>query len=145
MTFAADIAKFAQKTNQSLDRVIRGFCAQLSTEIIQRTPVDTGRLRGSWIPSINSPSTAEGTPDKSGAGVIGKVDSVAAGAVGNVFYLVNNLPYAPVAEYGLWGTGPNATAKTGGTGYSIQAPQGMVRVSVQLATKLLNDAVKDVK
>lgn len=143
MTFANQIAAFAKKTGQSMDNTVRAVCVQLSTEIIQRTPVDTGRLRGSWIPSINAASSAEGTPDKSGAATIGKVNSVAQNAPGNVFYLTNNLPYARVMEYGLWGTGPGATVKTTRDGYSVQAPYGAVRVSVQLFDKLLRDAVRN--
>lgn len=143
MTFANQIAAFAKKTGQSMDRTVRAVCAQLSTEIIQRTPVDVGTLKGSWMPTINAPSSELGTPDKDGSRTIAKAVSVAQQAAGNVFYLVNNQKYARVMEYGLWGAGPGATIKTTRDGYSVQAPYGAVRVSVQLFDKLLRDAVRN--
>src|SRR5574343_299909 len=116
MSFAADIARFAAKANTSLDEATRAVCVQLSSEIIQRTPVDTGRLRGAWVPGIGGPSQDEGSPDPTGSRAIADAARVAQEAPGNVFYLVNNLPYARRIEYDGWS--------------KVKAPAGMVRVSV---------------
>jgi len=113
-TFAADLRKFAERTNKSLDDICRGVAIKWFSSTVMSTPVDTGRLRGNWLVSQGSPITAElARFDKSGSIVQGEiVQSV--GGVGTVNYLVNNLPYAERIEYDCW---------------SNQAPSGMVRVN----------------
>ena len=112
-TFAADLRKFAERTNKSLDDTCRGVAIKWFSSTVMSTPVDTGRLRGNWLVSQGSPITAElARFDKSGSIVQGEiVQSV--GGVGTVNYLVNNLPYAERIEFG----------------WSNQAPSGMVRVN----------------
>ena len=112
-TFAADLRKFAERTNKSLDDTCRGVAIKWFSSTVMSTPVDTGRLRGNWLVSQGSPITAElARFDKSGSIVQGEiVQSV--GGVGTVNYLTNNLPYAERIEYG----------------WSNQAPSGMVRVN----------------
>jgi hypothetical protein len=145
MSFASDIAKFAQKTGQKLDRAIVSVCYQISEAIVMGTPVDTGRARGNWIPTVNNPAgSVLDVTDKAGTMALSKIGAVTMNAPGNVYYLVNNLPYIRVLEYGLYGTGPGATEKTASTGYSIQAPQGMVRINVQNFKAALRKAVQDV-
>ena len=113
-SFAADLRKFAERTNKSLDDTCRGVAIKWFSSTVMSTPVDTGRLRGNWLVSQGSPITAElARFDKSGSIVQGEiVQSV--GGVGTVNYLVNNLPYAERIEYDCW---------------SNQAPSGMVRVN----------------
>jgi hypothetical protein len=145
MSFASDIAKFAQKTGQKIDRAIVSACYQISEAIVSITPVDKGTAKGNWIPTVNNPSSAIlDIQDKTGNATLAKIRSVTMNAPGNIYYLVNNLPYIRVLEYGLYGTGQGATYKTAGTGYSIQAPQGMVRINVQNFQAALRKAVQDV-
>ena len=145
MSFAADLEKWAKKTGQKTDRAIVSVCYQISEAIVMGTPVDTGRARGNWIPTVNNPSSAQLTiDDKTGAMALSKIGAVTMTAPGNVYYLVNNLPYIRTLEYGMYGTGPGATDKTAGTGYSIQAPQGMVRINVQNFQAAIRKAVQDV-
>jgi len=145
MSFAADLEKWAKKTGQKIDRAIVSACYQISEAIVMGTPVDTGRARGNWIPTVNNPSSATLTiDDKAGTMTLAKVGAVTINAPGSVYYLVNNLPYIRPLEYGLYGTGPGATDKTASTGYSIQAPQGMVRINVQNFQAALRKAVRDV-
>ena len=136
MSFASDMKKWAEKTKMKEDEAIRSATVSISEGIIYLTPEDTGRLRGNWIPSINAPKIAQTdntTP------LMEEVQSTAAQATGKVFYLVNSLPYARVAEYGEWSQ--PGTSKTVG-GFSIKAPQGMVRISVQNFKEALKKAVK---
>ena len=129
--FAMQIKQFNAKTEKQGSALVRKICLDLSRRIIKKTPVDTGRARANWQASITTPaSVIIELNDKSGAQSIAKAGAVASNAWGNVFYLTNNLPYAAVLEYGLYGTGASATEKTNGTGYSVQAPNGMVRVSI---------------
>ena len=129
MSFASDIAKFAQKTGQKLDRAIVSACYQISEAIVMGTPVDLGTARGNWIPTVNNPSSAIlDVQDKSGTMTLAKVGAVTMTAPGNVYYLVNNLPYIQRLEYG----------------WSQQFPQGMVRINVQNFQAALRKAVQDV-
>ncbi|URA07002.1 virion structural protein [Xanthomonas phage Elanor] len=76
------------------------------------TPVDTGRLRGNWQTTINSPATAAiGRNDPSGGAAM--AEAVAnLGSLVDVVWFSNNLPYVQTIEY---------------DGHSRQAPEGMVR------------------
>ena len=92
----------------------------LTTDIIYDTPVDTGRLRNNWIPSINKSETSYsmlGTDTSKRRSkerptlqeTITKVNTL---QLGDTFYFTNNLPYAKRIEFDCW---------------SAKAPQGMVR------------------
>lgn len=123
----------------------------LTTDIIYDTPVDTGRLRNNWIPSINKgasysmlgvdTSKAKSKVRPVVAETIGKVSEF---KLGDTFYFTNNLPYAKVVEFGLYPKSPktgtryeirdrdNFVTETGfvqlsENGYSKKSPQGMVR------------------
>jgi hypothetical protein len=135
---AGDLEKWAKKLNRRLDQVITSAVFDISEKIIMRTPVDTGRLRGNWQPTIGSPASR---PINNRQAPIQAVRQVSHEAPGNIYWLVNNLPYAPVAEYGLWGTGPGATDKTTRDGFSIQAPYGMVRITVSEFSTALRKAL----
>jgi len=117
MSFNGDIDKFRQKVEKISTDIFRGTSLDLLTRIIKRTPVDTGRLRGNWMATINSPSKTidEKVKDKSGAKAIGSAKGTVNNAkLGNSIFLINNLPYAGVIE----------------DGYSDQRPEGMVKVTV---------------
>jgi hypothetical protein len=129
MSFASDIAKFAQKTGQKIDRAIVSVCYRISEAIVMGTPVDTGRARGNWIPTVNNPSGSTLTiDDKAGTMALAKIGAVTINAPGSVYYLVNNLPYINRLEYG----------------WSQQSPQGMVRINVQNFQAALRKAVQNV-
>jgi len=127
-TFAADLRKFAERTNKSLDDTCRGVAIKWFSSTVMSTPVDTGRLRGNWLVSQGSPITAElARFDKSGSIVQGEiVQSV--GGVGTVNYLVNNLPYAERIEYDCW---------------SNQAPSGMVRVNFARIKAIISEVAAE--
>lgn len=115
MTFPKDIEKWIRKTKASEDKVIQKVCLEISSSIILRTPVDTGRARGNWEASIGTPSskTTESL-SKSGQSAIRKASALSKDAPGSKFFLVNNLPYIKKLEEGSSG----------------QAPAGMVAVTI---------------
>lgn len=116
-SFALDISKFAKKAEGNLDTVVRKTTLEVFKRVIMRSPVDTGRFRANWIFSQGAPSSNINTSsfDKSGSATVGKVDSaLPEKAAGGVYCLTNNLPYANRLE----------------DGYSGQAPQGMVQLTV---------------
>ena len=115
MSFASDMAKFAENAGKSLEATGQGIALSLFTAIIKDTPVDTGRARGNWQATIGTP--ARGVIDRSGdAGAIAEVTSESKNfESGTVFYLTNSLPYIYGLEYGK---------------SRVKAPEGMVRKNV---------------
>lgn len=129
--FGAQLAKFAKQAGKNADLVVTKVCLDAATRVIEKTPVDTGRLRANWQATIGQPAGGQvEAEDKQGAMTIQKVLGPAGQAPGRLFYLTNNLSYAVVAEFGMWGSGDGATQKTTRDGHSIQAPSGMVRVTM---------------
>ena len=127
MSFQSEVAAAAKKLNTNMETVARRVVTEWFTGTINLTPVDTGRLVGNWQVSKDTPDT--GNVARSGkSGPLADVKRTVR-TLGN-YWMVNNLPYAVVAEYGGWGTGPYATEKTTRDGYSIQAPYGMARVNL---------------
>ena len=84
------------------EEVVRAAAISLFSEIIKRTPVDTGRLRGNWQASLESPATGKlSTVDKAGITSINKVKQKASEfKVNDIIYLTNNLEYAQYIENG---------------------------------------------
>lgn len=125
MSFSADIAAFAQKAGTSLDETVRAVTVELFTGIIVTTPIDTGRARGNWQTTTQTP--ASGEVDR--LGVMESMAEVAAkaGGAGSITYLTNNLPYIiPLEE-----------------GHSDQAaPGAMVRGNFERVTSIVENAAR---
>ena len=144
MSFSLDIRKFAEKAAANTNDVIAGTCLDLSRRIILRTPVDTGQARWGWIPTIGTPSSSKTDgSDKSGAKRINEVSVTSANAPGNIFFLTNNMPYINKLEYGGYPS-PSPTGKTA-SGYSTQAPSGMVRVTIREFNQIVDKQAAEVK
>lgn len=113
-SFSLSVAAFADVAKGNMDKVRRASILELFSAVILGTPVDTGRLRGNWQTTINSPAQGvRDTLDKSGSEAIhGVVANL--GGIQDAVWFVNNLPYAEAIEMG----------------YSKQAPAGMVRKNV---------------
>lgn len=143
---AKGLAKLAAKQKRNIEQVIRSVAFEVSSSVIETTPVDKGTAKGSWTPSLNKvPSTFSETKSKSGIQATARAGTVANRLqVGDTFYLLSNLVYMPVLEYGGYGTGSGATNKTTRDGYSVQAPHGMVRIAIDNINKSLKEAIKDV-
>jgi hypothetical protein len=142
--WSVPFAELAAKVKEDMASVSRQGAIALFTDIIMQTPVDQGRLRANWNCSLSAPD--EGTSlawDDSGSYTISKMtSSVLAMSVKDTVYLTNALPYAATVEYGLYPNPPKRpTGKTAG-GYSIQAPAGMVRVSVMNFAENIKEAVR---
>lgn len=145
MSFKLDLSKAIEGVKKDRDKIVRGTLISVSSNVIRRTPVGNpslwkskppkgyvgGSLRGAWNASIGSPdfSINKRRKAKTGGAAIGRVAQVVksldAGA-GQTFYLTNPLPYAGRVE----------------RGWSGQAPQGMVRVSLVEAQGALDRLAK---
>lgn len=126
--FRSDFAKFVAKAKGNASQVVRKVCIGLSTSVIKKSPVDTGRFRGNWFAGYSMPTEITDRTDISGGGSIEAATATALKLnMGDTFYLVNNLPYAQRLEYG----------------YSTQAPSGMVRISVTEFETFVHNAVQE--
>jgi len=115
--FTSDLSRFADKVGLDLGQLRRRFTLELKTKIELRTPVDTGRLRGSWAVSDGKPSNF--IPGEGTSGV-GPIEANFSQPFDQSF-ITSNVPYVIAIEFG----------------HSQQAPQGMVRVSMaELQTEL---------
>lgn len=131
MTFAADVHRFTAKTEKAVDKTVRAITFALFREVIRRTPVDTGRLKGNWQTTTSAPATGTlETTDKSGAKAIVAI-AAGMGGWGGTSYLTNNLPYAHRIEYDGWS--------------HTKAPSGMVRVAFARITNIVREAARDHK
>ena len=110
--FESQLRGFGVKALDKVDKVRRASVLELFKLVIMATPVDTGRLRGNWQTTINSPAGAATTrDDPNGAAALAEV-MANLGSLADVVWFTNNLPYAERIEY---------------EGWSRQAPEGMVR------------------
>ena len=111
-----DLVTAIENLSKFPEKVVRGTLIDLAQKVIVRSPVDTGRFRNNWNSSINTPNSATTTTaDASGSKAKSQaVNTIKSMDMGSTFYMTNNLPYAKRLEFG----------------YSDQAPNGMVRITV---------------
>ena len=141
--FTLDIKNFVEKAKKNPETVARQVSFKLFSAVIKASPVDTGRFRMNWQVAGANPATGmlDGM-DKTGNNAIAKAkEYIFNTAVWYDFTMTNNLPYAPVVEYGGYpGDGPNTVG-----GFSKQAPKGMVRVNVARFNTLLEEEAAKVR
>lgn len=115
MTFTAQLKRFATKAKKKPVEAQRKIFIELSSRIIQRTPVDTGRARANWNAAIGGADTSiTDATDQSGSKAISDATVTAvSNGKGQTLYLTNSLPYIQRLE----------------DGWSQQAAQGMVKLS----------------
>lgn len=133
MGFGDDIRRIAAEREVEADQIVRGVFLQAVEGVVEKTPVDEGFARGSWVGSVNTarPSPTNNS-DRSGQSTINTATAATSNyQAGDTLIISSNLPYMPLLEFGGYGTGPFATDRTTRDGYSIQAPNGMVRITVR--------------
>jgi hypothetical protein len=130
-TFSLQLDAFVKKAKADADTVVRQSTLSVLSSVVKRSPVDTGRFRGNWQTTIDSPASGTvGQDDKSGSLAIGAGLAALAGVkAGETTWIVNNLPYAQRLE----------------NGYSTQAPAGMVKLTVNEFNKYVAEAVAQVQ
>jgi hypothetical protein len=124
--FSIPLDKLAEKYKANLETVTRKATFDLFSSVVRKSPVDTGRFRANWNVSQGSPdeSTSEATSETRANLQLRKALTFKAG---DVVWLCNALPYARRLEYDGW---------------SGQAPQGMVRISVLEFNDFLRKAIQ---
>jgi len=106
-----DPSAFVGLVEEDVGKRLRIISMALLAEIVQRSPVDTGRFRANNQVSLGGPDYGITTEvDKSGAATLQQGSAVIAqGKPYSVIYIQNNLPYAEALE----------------NGHSKQAPTGL--------------------
>ena len=154
-TFALDLAKFAEKAKERADEAVGAVVVGIAAELDKRSPVGDqtkwsddfkavgkelewfdddyvgGHFRANWQLGISALPTGEvpgvdPTGEATQSAIIAAVPSEAAGLL---FYIANNVPYARRLE----------------DGYSKQAPQGMVGLTVTMFKQIVEKAVTEAK
>ena len=135
-SFSLKVAEFAKAAEIDVIKTARLIVLQVFNSVVQRTPVLTGRAKGSWTVGVYTlPTSFREVEDKSPKGTMSgdstREIAVKAGAwdANSSIYLVSNLEYMPNLEYGG----------------SKQAPAGMVRVTIAEFDKMINDAIRQAK
>lgn len=136
-----DLNKFCEKNKVAIKEVRKNYAFALYSSIVKKTPVDTGRARANWNVSVGSPdlSTTEDTRKTPKS-----KDKMPAPNGDESIFISNNLPYITKLEYGGY---PNPPKKGNGktvNGYSKQAPEGMVGVTLANNEAIFNAALRSV-
>ena len=142
MSFSVDLSELVRKTNLKLESTVKRIVAGVAESVIEMSPVGDasywqsppppgyigGRFRGNWDYGFNqAPQAQFESIDPSGQVSQSRVMKGLGGKtmVGNVHYIVNNLPYAKALE----------------DGWSRQAPQGMVGLTVLRFQQVVDGSV----
>lgn len=131
MSFTADLGKFVERAKGNIDTATRQATVLLAQGVILKSPVDTGRFRANWqFSAAGVQRITSMEVDPGGQMTLQRlVAEIQATGAGGVTYLSNSLPYAVRLE----------------NGWSKQAPQGMVRLTVQEFQHYVSQAAKDAK
>lgn len=131
MGFAADLKKICDRAGDKAELVVRRAALDIGGQLIDRSPVDTGRFKNNWQTGIGGiDSSTSASPDASGAPARTKLAaSIDAWIPGRSIWITNSLPYAYRLE----------------TGWSKQAPSGMVRLTVQNFEQAIAKAAQGLK
>lgn len=118
--FSAAVDNFVLAAQEAQTQGFRKIAIDTLEKVQKKTPVDSGALRRSWTVALNAaPSQYNGSEI-----------ALKQASLNDKIVIATDKPYAPMLEFGLYPSPPqNPTGKTAG-GFSIQAPQGMVRISV---------------
>ena len=141
MSFELDLKKFAEKAAARADEAVEGIIVGLHVKIDARSPVGDakywkspppkgyvgGRFRANWQLGVGSmPGGTIATPDPDGGSVRARIQAgIPSDASGKVYFLANNVPYAQRIEHG----------------WSTQAPQGVVGLSMMEVQDVVDSAV----
>lgn len=131
MGFAADLRRLCEAAGDKAEVVVRKAALEIGGQLIDRSPVDTGRFKNNWVTSMGSMSTATGGNADPSAGTARTLlkTQVDGWKPGQTIFITNSLPYAMRLEHG----------------YSKQAPAGMVKLTVQNYAQAVAKAAKELK
>jgi len=134
--------KLAEKIGLKMEKVVKMSTLYVFGEVVMRSPVDTGRFRANWTCTYGQPAIGytRDALDKGSSTLETVASQIERFPVGGWMWLANSLPYAGVLEYGGFPNPPKYGSQKMGEagfaihvigGYSMQAPQGMVRITAR--------------
>ena len=127
--FTLELKNFGKVTREQATTIFQKIALELDSAVVFGTPVDEGRARGNWYPSLNAPSNEVdlNSTDKSGSKAVAAINSlVSTVKIGDTFWLTNNLPYILPLE----------------NGHSKQAPEGMVDINLNRIQAFYGGVIK---
>ena len=127
MSFGDDIRKICDATNLKMHDMCKKVAIDVTSGVVDRSPVDTGRFRGNWMVATGSADTAT-TASTTASDSINRALNMPFN-VGQSIFITNSLPYAQRLE----------------NGWSQQAPQGMVALTVQDYANTVRKVVEALK
>lgn len=150
MSLYLDLTRFAQRagTSGAAGQVVQKVMIDVGSSVTVKTPVGDpttwapgtpvpagyvgGRARGSWQYQKGAPLEEEtGRIDKTGAGSIGRLTAgVMTGNPATEHYYTSTVPYMRKLEY---------------EGWSGQAPDGMVRLSIAEFQRFVDKACGEIR
>ncbi len=145
MTFASDLARIVNKTIRNNELIVKKIVIDMGTELVMRTPVGNpsiwqgpapagyvgGRARANWQYATGSmPTSILNIIDQQGSQTVNKIiGQVNSSKAASIHWIANNLPYIEPLE----------------RGWSKQAPQGMLRLTVMNFQPTVDAVVKSLK
>ena len=109
--FRESFKKRIEKSKGKPELFVKKLCVEIDKRLVDKSPVDTGRFRANWMVGNGLVNTA----------ISGRLSAPSNALLintikvnGQVIYMTNSLPYAQRLE----------------TGYSGQAPAGMVGITL---------------
>lgn len=119
MTFRQQLdLAYTVKVEGTLEKSVRKSALAADAALVRNTPVDTGRARANWIPSLDAASAEIVEPN-------GKKDIASetqSYTIDKTIFITNNLPYIQRLN----------------DGWSQQAPAGFVELAVQSGVRSAN-------
>lgn len=109
---------FDVKVLGTLDKRIRRTALAVDAQLVLTTPVDTGRARSNWVPSINTPQIKIVEPGQRES--IG--EAIKNYELDQTIFITNSLPYI----------------RSLNDGHSQQAPAGFVDLAIQAGVRAAN-------
>ncbi len=122
MGYYNNIQDAAKELHEILNNIRVAAAVSTCNAIVIGTPVDTGRARANWQPTVNTPAQGE-----TGSGTEASAE-FGTSTLNDTLYFANNLPYIEPLEQG----------------HSQQQPNGWVRVTVAAGQSALDSAVTKV-
>lgn len=129
MSFGNDLKRLCDQAKDKSEMLVRKVALEMQSQMIERSPVDSGRFRHNWQCGIGA---MDGNTSMATANdALGRASATIEGwKPGQTIWLTNSLPYAHRLEF---------------EGWSKQAPSGMVRLTVQNYSQALAKTVSELK